>query len=99
MGLHPWEFDRYTLNEFVCKRRGMSNNEIKLWNVARFLAFYSAGPYLKKGTKLTDILPLPGDNTPKRLKDLSGSELKEWYEKRKQAEIAAGIRTVDNGNT
>lgn len=77
----------------------MSNSDLKLWNIGRFIAYYASGPYLKKGTKITDILPLPNDERKKTLKDLTGEELKEWYEKRKQAEIAAGIRTVDNANT
>ena len=39
---------------------------------------------------MSDLLELPGD--PKRLKDLKGKELKDWYEKRKQLEIKAGLR-------
>lgn len=68
----------------------MAAKEVNDWHRARFLAYYAAGPYLKKGTKISDILPLPGD--PKKLKDLKGSELKDWYERRKAMEIAAGIR-------
>lgn len=90
MGLHPWEFERYTFKEYVAKRKGIANIDVNEWHRVRFLAYYAAGPYLKKGTKLTDIFPLPGD--PKTLKDLKGDELKQWFEKRKEAERAAGIR-------
>ena len=90
MNLHPWELDEYTLQQYILKRKGISNKELGEWHRARFIAYYCAGPHLKKGTKITDILPLPGDK--KRLKDLSGDELKEWFEKRKELEIKAGIR-------
>lgn len=70
----------------------MSNADLKLWNIGRFVAYYAAAAYLKKGTKITDILPLPNDEKRRSLKDLTGDELKQWYEKRKQAEIKAGLR-------
>jgi hypothetical protein len=90
MGLHPWELDEYTMDQFVAKRKGFMKRELSEWHRVRFVAYYSAVGYLKKGTKMSDLLELPGD--PKRLKDLKGEELKEWYEKRKQLEIKAGLR-------
>lgn len=90
LGLHPWDFERYTFREYVARRKGMAARDVSEWHKMRFLAYYAAGPYLKKGTKISDILPLPGD--PKRLKDLKGEDLKEWYERRKEMERAAGLR-------
>lgn len=92
MGLHPWELDQYTLKEFILKRKGIANKELNEWHKIRFLAYYAASGNLKKGTKLTDILPLPGEKKEKTLKDLKGDELKDWFERRKQLEIKAGIR-------
>ena len=90
MGLHPWELDLYTMDDFAARRKGYQQRDLTEWHRARFVAYYSAVGYLKKGTKMSDLLELPGD--PKRLKDLKGEELKEWYEKRKQLEIKAGLR-------
>lgn len=76
----------------MARRRGRSQVDLGEWHRTRMLAYFVAAPNLKKGVKMTDLFPLPGDRPDKSLKDMSGQELKEWYEKRKQAEIAAGIR-------
>lgn len=82
------------MREYVNKRKGFYKAEINHWHRARFMAYYAAGPYLKKGTKITDILRLPDDKKRgKSLKDLNGDELKKWYEQRKELERKAGIRT------
>ena len=90
LGLHPWEFDLYTMSDYLARRKGYMNKDLNDWHKVRIMSYYSAVGYLKKGTKLTDIIPLPGD--PKRLKDLKGDELKDWFERRKQLEIKAGLR-------
>ena len=90
LGLHPWELDRYTMSDYIARRKGYQAKDLNEWHRARIIAYYAASGNLKKGTKLQDILPLPGD--PKRLKDLKGESLKEWYEARKQLEIKAGLR-------
>ena len=92
MGLHPWEFDQYSMQEYILKRKGLATKELGEWHRARFIAYYAASANLKKGTKLTDILPLPGEKKAKTLKDLKGEELKEWFERRKELEIKAGLR-------
>lgn len=91
-GLHPWELDRYDFKDYVCLRKGRNKRELSEWHRVRLLAYYSAAANLKKGTKITDLFPLPGDKVGKSLKDLKGEELKEWYENRKKMEIEAGIR-------
>lgn len=91
-GLHPWDFDQYTMQEYILKRKGLATKELGEWHRARFIAYYAASGNLKKGTKLTDILPLPGERKEKKLKDMKGDELKDWYEKRKELEIKAGLR-------
>ena len=90
MGLHPWELDLYTMDDFAARRKGYQQRDLTEWHRARFVAYYSSVGYLKKGTKMSDLLELPGD--PKRLKDLKGDELKAWYENRKLLEIKAGLR-------
>lgn len=90
MNLHPWDFDQYSLKDYILKRKGFNNSELNEWHRTRLMCYYAASGNLKKGTKLTDILPLPGDK--KTLKDLKGDELKDWFEKRKELEIKAGIR-------
>lgn len=72
--------------------------ELNEWHRVRLLAYYCAAPHLKKGTKITDLFPLPGDQVKKTLKDLKGDELKEWYENRKKMEIEAGIRKLEDGS-
>ena len=97
--LHPWEFDRYSFSDYVAKRRGKSSNDLNKWHRTRMLSYFVAAPHMKKGVKITDLFPLPGDIKEKTLKDMTGSELKDWYEKRKQAEIKAGLRADDNGKS
>ena len=90
MGLHPWELDHYTMSDYIAKRKGHQAKELTEWHRVRIVAYYAASGYLKKGTKLQDILPLPGDKVMN--KQQKGESLKEWYEKRKALEIKLGLR-------
>jgi hypothetical protein len=45
------------------------------WRQARFIAYNAAGPYLKKGTTIYDLLRLPGDPTPADMKARREKEL------------------------
>ena len=84
------------MSEFVNKRKGFARLQLHDWHRSRFVAYYAAAPYLKKGTKITDFLSLPGEKkSSSELKNLKGEDFKKWYEDRKELERKAGIR-VDN---
>ena len=60
MGMSPAEFWRMSWRDFQLKQQGffeMKNEEYKLsWTQARFIAFYAASGFLKKGTKMKDLI-------------------------------------------
>ena len=85
MGLHPWELDDYSMQDFFFKRSGLYDRELREWHMVRFLAYYAAGSDLKKGTKLKDILPLPGDT------EHTTESLKERYQRQREKLKAAGL--------
>lgn len=61
LGLHPWEFYRYTWAEFTAKRKGNADKELREWQRTRLIAYYAAAPHMKKGFKISDIFPLPDE--------------------------------------
>lgn len=94
MGLHPWELYEYSMLEFISKRKGLGNKELGEWHRARFVAYYAASGNLKKGTKITDILKLPGDK-----KTTKEAVTAEWYKQRKELLEAIGndFSKLNNG--
>lgn len=60
-GMHPWEFYRYTFREFLAKRKGYTEKELREWHRVRVLSFFAASGNLKSGTKIHQLFPLPGD--------------------------------------
>jgi hypothetical protein len=69
MGLHPWEFFRYSFKQFIAKRKGFYQLELREWHRTRFVAFSAASSagLLKKGTTLQKFCPLPGDNGKRKV--------------------------------
>ena len=82
MGLHPWEFDRYTYKEFHAKRKGLSDKELREWQRTRLIAYYAAAPHMKKGFKISDIFPL-GDEV-KKSKPITREEIEQIRNRYKQ---------------
>lgn len=70
MGLHPWELDEYTMNDFVLRREGYYDKEVEEWRRARFIAYHTvmiSGKMIKKKSlKETDLLELPGEKPKKQ---------------------------------
>lgn len=64
MGLHPWEFDEYTIHEYLLKRKGaikMRRRELQQeFQHFRLLAYYVIAPYLPakdKKKSLDKLIP------------------------------------------
>lgn len=83
MGLHPWELYRYSMEEFLAKRKGRTAIEMIQWHQTRIIAYYAAAPHMKKGFKMMDIITLPGDKS-RRKKPLSREEMLAIREKYKR---------------
>ena len=61
MGMSPKEFINYSYSDYMHKRKGFSNTKIERLQEVRLICFFAAAGNLKKGTKIEDLFPIPGD--------------------------------------
>lgn len=61
MGMSPKEFITYSYSDYMHKRKGFSNSKIERLQEVRLICFFAAAGNLRKGTKIEDLFPLPGD--------------------------------------
>lgn len=61
LGIHPWELKRYTLQEYIYKRIGYTNNRKQRlkeeWMHIRYQTYFLLAPYLKKKDTLDKVVP------------------------------------------
>lgn len=71
LGLRPWEFYEYELDEYMLARKGLDNARTWQMRKDRLIASVLLQPYLKKGSKIkpTDLFTLPGEGGSERLMD------------------------------
>jgi hypothetical protein len=93
MGMNPAEFWAMSWRDFQLKQRGffeLRNMDFrKEWEIARFVAYYSAAGFLKKGTKLKDIVRFDWE---KEVKLPTKEEMRYWM-------LKYGKYLDENGNT
>lgn len=95
MGLHPWEFDQYTLSDFSAKLKGLSkkrNRELQEhWQQLRIIGYYIISPYLPKSQKHKSPFDIVPDIYEKAK---SHVELKAWYQNQKQLLVKLGLENA-----
>lgn len=91
LGLHPWEFDEYTMDDLVLRLEGHQQNEVKEWERARLIAYYTFLPNAKnKKLRIDKFLPLPSDKKGERRDGppMKGRPIAEVLEKLEKLEKA-----------
>lgn len=72
LGLHPWEVERYSLNEiaykisgYIDQRNEVSNDNLAQTRLILTTLYNTAGKSFKKTIKPNQVLKLPGEATKK----------------------------------
>lgn len=80
MGMNPADFWAMSWRDFHLKRRGFFERETELfrreWERARFISYYSAIGFLKKGTKMKHLIEFEWEKSDVRLP--TKEEMRYW---------------------
>lgn len=86
MGLHPWEFYEYTVEEFILKLQGHVIKNTDQWKQTRLILFGLAKMGGSKVKKPEDLLRLPGEEGGgTSFRNKSPEERKKWIEQVRKA--------------
>ncbi len=100
MDMLPWNFYRMTFEEFHLKRKGLFNLRVERLHEVRLICFFAASGNLKKGTRIEQLFPLPGDkNYNKKITAERYKELKSVIEKMVPPELPKRTKNVSRAQT